>query len=288
MKYEIELLMFFFFFFKQKTAYEIPLCDWSSDVCSSDLSRAGALGAGADSNFLVDEAGAGWGIETGVFALASGGLGAIAGRGASGGGTLETSGLRSLRNSSTLSSTRLTGRGRVAGGIGRLASAATGLGSFDPRRAVPQISHSSSSESLSAPQVGHRTRSRMSSSASGGSDSASNSAAHRGHFGSLAATKPPQFVQMNRRPTSPFSKMPFGSRSRSCFVWRKPASNSFRAFSRSSPKARLSRTTASSMTKAPQFAHSVSSGGMGSAQTGHRTRACFPGIDVGFDPSRGP
>src|SRR5213080_5343876 len=29
----------FFFFFKQKTAYEIPLCDWSSDVCSSDLAR---------------------------------------------------------------------------------------------------------------------------------------------------------------------------------------------------------------------------------------------------------
>ena len=30
---------FFFFFFKQKTAYEIYQCDWSSDVCSSDLSR---------------------------------------------------------------------------------------------------------------------------------------------------------------------------------------------------------------------------------------------------------
>ena len=29
--------MFFFFFFKQKTAYEIVDCDWSSDVCSSDL-----------------------------------------------------------------------------------------------------------------------------------------------------------------------------------------------------------------------------------------------------------
>ena len=29
--------MFFFFFFKQKTAYEIYQCDWSSDVCSSDL-----------------------------------------------------------------------------------------------------------------------------------------------------------------------------------------------------------------------------------------------------------
>ena len=27
----------FIFFFKQKTAYEIYQCDWSSDVCSSDL-----------------------------------------------------------------------------------------------------------------------------------------------------------------------------------------------------------------------------------------------------------
>ena len=26
-----------FFFVKQKTAYEIYKCDWSSDVCSSDL-----------------------------------------------------------------------------------------------------------------------------------------------------------------------------------------------------------------------------------------------------------
>ena len=29
--------MCLFFFFKQKTAYEIKECDWSSDVCSSDL-----------------------------------------------------------------------------------------------------------------------------------------------------------------------------------------------------------------------------------------------------------
>ena len=29
--------VYFFFFFKQKTAYEIYQCDWSSDVCSSDL-----------------------------------------------------------------------------------------------------------------------------------------------------------------------------------------------------------------------------------------------------------
>src|SRR3546814_12233357 len=29
--------MIVFFFFKQKTAYEIRISDWSSDVCSSDL-----------------------------------------------------------------------------------------------------------------------------------------------------------------------------------------------------------------------------------------------------------
>src|SRR5881628_2158278 len=30
-------ICFFFFFFKQKTAYEMSVSDWSSDVCSSDL-----------------------------------------------------------------------------------------------------------------------------------------------------------------------------------------------------------------------------------------------------------
>src|SRR3546814_5037550 len=34
-----------FFFFKQKTAYEMRISDWSSDVCSSDLERGGLLGA---------------------------------------------------------------------------------------------------------------------------------------------------------------------------------------------------------------------------------------------------
>src|SRR3546814_4227525 len=29
--------LFYFFFFKQKTAYEMRISDWSSDVCSSDL-----------------------------------------------------------------------------------------------------------------------------------------------------------------------------------------------------------------------------------------------------------
>src|SRR5213594_4627011 len=33
------MVFFFFFFFKQKTAYEVSVRDWSSDVCSSDLRR---------------------------------------------------------------------------------------------------------------------------------------------------------------------------------------------------------------------------------------------------------
>src|SRR3546814_7340943 len=40
-----------FFFFKQKTAYEMRISDWSSDVCSSDLAsvpgRLGRLPAAA-------------------------------------------------------------------------------------------------------------------------------------------------------------------------------------------------------------------------------------------------
>src|SRR3546814_7347988 len=32
-----------FFFFKQKTAYELRISDWSSDVCSSDLADDGLL-----------------------------------------------------------------------------------------------------------------------------------------------------------------------------------------------------------------------------------------------------
>src|SRR3546814_8655400 len=34
-------IFFVFFFFKQKTAYEMRISDWSSDVCSSDLGRCG-------------------------------------------------------------------------------------------------------------------------------------------------------------------------------------------------------------------------------------------------------
>src|SRR3546814_5841218 len=33
-----------FFFFMQKTAYELRISDWSSDVCSSDLTALAAIG----------------------------------------------------------------------------------------------------------------------------------------------------------------------------------------------------------------------------------------------------
>src|SRR3546814_535435 len=36
----IFLIVIYFFFFKQKTAYEMRISDWSSDVCSSDLRLA--------------------------------------------------------------------------------------------------------------------------------------------------------------------------------------------------------------------------------------------------------
>src|SRR3546814_1682044 len=36
----LEFFCFYFFFFKQKTAYEMRISDWSSDVCSSDLLSA--------------------------------------------------------------------------------------------------------------------------------------------------------------------------------------------------------------------------------------------------------
>src|SRR3546814_2062721 len=37
------IVSFLFFFFKQKTAYEMRISDWSSDVCSSDLAFSQAL-----------------------------------------------------------------------------------------------------------------------------------------------------------------------------------------------------------------------------------------------------
>src|SRR3546814_5538911 len=41
MSVDIYIHFFCVFFFKQKTAYEMRISDWSSDVCSSDLEQAG-------------------------------------------------------------------------------------------------------------------------------------------------------------------------------------------------------------------------------------------------------
>src|SRR3546814_16805116 len=41
----VSFVVFFFFFFKQKTAYEMRISDWSSDVCSSDLPFAHGIDA---------------------------------------------------------------------------------------------------------------------------------------------------------------------------------------------------------------------------------------------------
>src|SRR3546814_4422174 len=46
-----DILFVFFFFFKQKTAYEMRISDWSSDVCSSDLLQL-AVSAVADAHRL--------------------------------------------------------------------------------------------------------------------------------------------------------------------------------------------------------------------------------------------
>src|SRR3546814_5767502 len=53
------LYLFLVFFFKQKTAYEMRISDWSSDVCSSDLvpiifalGVLGPLGGGDDLDSL--------------------------------------------------------------------------------------------------------------------------------------------------------------------------------------------------------------------------------------------
>src|SRR3546814_3616342 len=40
----VHFMLSLFFFFKQKTAYEMRISDWSSDVCSSDLHRVLVFG----------------------------------------------------------------------------------------------------------------------------------------------------------------------------------------------------------------------------------------------------
>src|SRR3546814_1450739 len=47
------MICLYFFFFKQKTAYEMRISDWSSDVCSSDLVRGRAVAVDAVAGDVV-------------------------------------------------------------------------------------------------------------------------------------------------------------------------------------------------------------------------------------------
>src|SRR3546814_10401840 len=47
-------MLYLFFFFKQKTAYEMRISDWSSDVCSSDLTLSSTLISISSSCLLTD------------------------------------------------------------------------------------------------------------------------------------------------------------------------------------------------------------------------------------------
>src|SRR3546814_9413488 len=56
-----------FFFFKQKTAYDMLISDWSSDVCSSDLTLGLRQPTNADLPLLIDAgAQAAWSTDRGV------------------------------------------------------------------------------------------------------------------------------------------------------------------------------------------------------------------------------
>src|SRR3546814_3757564 len=81
----MELVCFccIFFFFKQKTAYEMRISDWSSDVCSSDLFTYVTYGVLPwaptlmTRKFALEPAQAG--LMIGVVTLAGGIVGALAG-----------------------------------------------------------------------------------------------------------------------------------------------------------------------------------------------------------------
>src|SRR3546814_1703033 len=55
--------MYVIFFFKQKTAYEMRISDWSSDVCSSDLVRVGGAEGRDHAAQLPGQRGRGHGSE---------------------------------------------------------------------------------------------------------------------------------------------------------------------------------------------------------------------------------
>src|SRR3546814_3861814 len=64
------VIIAFFFFFKQKTAYEMRISDWSSDVCSSDLDPE--MVAPMVAYLASDDA---WNINGQIFHVAGGTVG---------------------------------------------------------------------------------------------------------------------------------------------------------------------------------------------------------------------
>src|SRR3546814_1486299 len=80
MVFMLVFIMLCVFFFKQKTAYEMRISDWSSDVCSSDLTSSGTwtkpTGCRAA---LVEEVGSGGGGGGSDSANRTGGGGAAGG-----------------------------------------------------------------------------------------------------------------------------------------------------------------------------------------------------------------
>src|SRR3546814_1183589 len=64
------LRLFCFFFFKQKTAYEMRISDWSSDVCSSDLDVVNSIILSLNSPCAGEAFGIGSGIPTTVLTVA--------------------------------------------------------------------------------------------------------------------------------------------------------------------------------------------------------------------------
>src|SRR3546814_2352120 len=53
----VVFVVLFFFFFKQKTAYEMRISDWSSDVCSSDLEITEEQSGSLDGRTYADRSG---------------------------------------------------------------------------------------------------------------------------------------------------------------------------------------------------------------------------------------
>src|SRR3546814_8350877 len=49
---DVMFVVGFFFFFKQKTAYEMRISDWSSDVCSSDLHQNSGIAVEANNRTI--------------------------------------------------------------------------------------------------------------------------------------------------------------------------------------------------------------------------------------------